>query len=206
MVITYNNGYCVKITQGDTTIAINPHDKKSSYGGVRFGADVALVSLHHQDFEGTSGLVSGSKEPFIVDGPGEYEVGPVTIRGFGIKTMYEGVHKWNTIYQLRFEGMNILVLGALGDAEIDPKILGEIDEVDVLILPIGGGDVLDVPAASKLATKLEAHCVIPVGYDAKALDTFLKEQEAEDVKPVDKLTVKVRDVQAMEGDVVVLRA
>jgi len=95
-------------------------------------------------------------------------------------------------------------LGAISDPEIDPKILGELGDIDILFVPIGGGDVLEVPQAAKLANKLEAKLVIPMQYDAAALKTFLKEESKEGLKPVDKLTVKRKDVSAMEGEVVVL--
>jgi L-ascorbate metabolism protein UlaG (beta-lactamase superfamily) len=101
--------------------------------------------------------------------------------------------------------MNIVFLGALGDIEIDPKILSEFGEIDILFIPIGGGDVLDVPLASKFATKLEARLIIPMHYDTAALSAFLKEQGAEGVKPVDKLTIKRKDVSIMEGEVVTMK-
>ena len=49
--------------------------------------------------------------------------------------------------------MNIVFLGALSNPEIDPKILGELGDIDILFVPIGGDEVLEVPQASKLATK-----------------------------------------------------
>jgi len=139
-----------------------------------------------------------------VSGPGEYEIGDVTVHGFGIKTIYENVEHFNTIYQVRLEEMNLVFLGALSDANIDPKILGELGDIDILFVPIGGGDVLDVPAAAKLATKLEAKLILPMHYGKASLESFLKEVGAEAVKPVDKLTVKKRDIDAMEGEVAVL--
>jgi hypothetical protein len=38
-----------------------------------------------------------------------------------------------------------------------------------------------------------------------ALKAFLKEESAEDSKPVDKLTLKKKDVDAMEGEIAVLK-
>ncbi len=142
----------------------------------------------------------------MVNGPGEYEIGEVTARGYGVETTYEGKKRFNTIYQVTLEGMNIVFLGALGEPDIDPKILGEFGDIDILFVPIGGGDVLEVPQASKLAVKLEAKCVIPMHYDQPALKAFLKEESAETVKPIDKLTIKKKDVLAMDGDVIVLQA
>lgn len=206
MVITHHGGQCFKVSFGDTTLVFDPISKKSKWGGVKFGADVAFVSLWHPNFNGTEEVAYGSKEPFVVDGPGEYEVGTVTARGYGVKTTYENVEKYNTIYQVTLEDMNIVFLGALGSEAIDPAILGELDDIDILFVPIGGGDVLDVPAASKLATKLEAKCIIPMHYDQNALKAFLKEEGSDNGEPQEKLTLKKKDLLEMEGEVIVLKA
>lgn len=205
MIITHHGGQCFKVSFGDTTLVFDPISKKSKkLSPVRFGANVAFVSLWHPDMNGIEELAYGSKTPFVIDGPGEYEVGDVTARGYGVEGVYEGVQRFNTIYQVTLEGINMVFLGALGSSTIDPQILGELDDIDILFVPIGGGDVLDVPEASKLATKLEAHCIIPMHYTDTALKAFFKEEGVDPVKPVEKLTVKKRDLAEMEGEIIVL--
>lgn len=206
MVITHHGGQCFKVSFGDTTLAFNPISKKSKLSPVKFGSDVAFVSLWHVDFNGVAQVTHGNKQPFVVDGPGEYEIGSVTARGFGVKTKYAGKDYQNAIYQVRLEDTNILFLGSIDNPEIDPKILAELGVVDILFIPVGGGDVLEVPQASKLATKLEAKVIIPMQYDDAAIKAFLKEEGNEGQKPVDKLTLKKKDVATMSGDVVVLKA
>lgn len=206
MIITYHGAEFFKVSFGDTTLAFNPISKKSKLSGTKFGADVSFVSLNHPDFNGADEMAFGAKQPFVVDGPGEYEIGDVTARGFGVETMYEGEKRFNTIYQVNLEGINMIFLGALGSDAIDPKILGEFGEIDILFVPIGGGDVLDVPAASKLATKLEARCIIPMHYDDNALKAFLKEEGVAAEKPLEKLTIKKKDLLEMESQVVVLKS
>lgn len=208
MVITHHGGQCFKVSFGDTTLAFDPISKKSKLAPVKFGSDVAFISMHHPDFDGAEQVAHGNKQPFVVDGPGEYEIGDVTARGYGVKTTYDSKERFNTIYQVQLEGMNILFLGALGEPDIDFKILGDLGSVDILFVPIGGGDVLEVPQASKLAVKLEAKCIIPMHYDKKALDAFLKEEGETNGsgKPQDKLTLKKKDVAEMNGEVVVLKA
>lgn len=204
MVISYHGGQCFKVSFGSTTLAFNPISKKSKFESVKFGSDVAFVTMWHPDFNGVDQVALGSKQPFVIDGPGEYEVGTVTARGFGVKTTYDKVEYFNTIYQVKLEEMNIVFLGGLGDPEIDPKILGELGDIDILFLPIGGGDLMSVPQASKLAVKLEAKLVIPMQYDAETLKSFLKEEGEESLKPVDKLTIKKKEVSALDGSVIVL--
>lgn len=204
MIITYHGGQCFKVSFGNTILAFDPIAKKSKLTPVKFGADVAFVSLNHSNFNGVENVAHGNKQPFVVAGPGEYEIGDVTARGYGVQTTYEKVQRFNTIYQVRLEEMNILFLGALGTPDIDPKILSNLGDIDILFVPIGGGDVLEVPQAAKLAAKLEAKLIIPMHYDETALKAFLKEVGDDSLKPVDKLTLKRKDVQVMEGEVVVL--
>ena len=95
-----------------------------------------------------------------------------------------------------------MYLGALGDLDLPSEIL-EMDAPDILIIPVGGGGALSPSEAQKLAVKLEAKIVIPVLYDDKSLKQFLKEA-GESVVPVEKLTLKPRDVVGKESEVVVL--
>lgn len=207
MIITYHGGQCFKVSFGDTTIAFDPPSKESkNFEAVKFGADAAFISLKHPDFNGKDQVSHGSKQAFIVNGPGEYEIGEVTARGFGVSTTYEGVSRYNTIYQVQLEDINMVFLGALGSPEIDPKILSEFGDIDILFLPIGGGDLLEVPQASKLAVKLEARLILPMNYDKQTLSAFLKEESSESVKPIEKLTIKKKDIGAMSGEIVVLKS
>lgn len=206
MVITHHGGQCFKVTFGNTTLVFDPISKRSKLSPVKFGADVAFISINHPDTNGVDEVTYGAKRPFVVDGPGEYEVGEVTARGYGVKTTYENEERYNTIYQVTLEGMNMVFLGALGNEAIAPEVLSDLGDIDILFLPVGGGDVLDVPAAVKLATKLEAKCIIPMHYDEKSLKAFLKEEGDDNGKPEEKLTIKKKDVSIMEGAVVVLKA
>jgi len=205
MVITYHGGQCFKVTFGSTTLAFDPISKKSKLTPIKFGSDVAFISMWHPDFNGVDEASHSSKQLFVVSGPGEYEVDDVTARGWGVKTTYAKEEYYNTIYQVRLEDMNMVFLGALNDPEIDSKILGELGDVDILFVPIGGDEVLEVPQAAKLALKLEAKLTIPMHYDANALKAFLKETGNEGQKPVDKLTIKKREVAQMEGEVVTFK-
>jgi len=189
MVITHHGGQCFKVSHGDTTLVFDPIGKGSTLSPIKFGADVALVSLRHPNFNGVAQVAYGNKDPFAITGPGEYEVGDVTVRGFGVKTTYEGEERYNTIYQVLMEKLNLVFLGALSEPDIDATILGELGDIDVLFVPIGGGDVLEVPQAAKLAVKLEAKCVIPMHFDKQALDAFRKESVEKAGKTVDKLTL-----------------
>ncbi len=209
MIISYHGLECFKVSLGTLTLAFNPFSKESAKKNglkeVKFGADVVFVSMNHPDFSGIEQVTYGEKVPFAVSGPGEYEVGELTIRGFGVKTEYDGKERYNTIYQVTLEGANLLFLGALKDEKLDPAILGALGEVDIMFVPVGGEDVLDGAGASALGVKLESRLIIPMHYDKSSLAAFLKE-EGSTAKPQDKLTIKKKDIVPMEGEIMVLSA
>ncbi len=206
MVISYAGGECFKVSQGDLTLSFNPPNKDSKLASTKFGADIALVSLDHADFNGVQNAAFGERQPFIIEGPGEYEVKGVAVRGFGAPTEYAGKQTINTIYNVSLEGMNLCFLGALGQGELPAAAKQELDNIDVLFVPVGGEGVLGHAAAYKLAVSLEPKVVIPMHYDAASLKAFLKEAGAEGTKPEEKLTIKRKDLEGKEAEVVVLSA
>jgi len=208
MIITYQGVEFFKVQFGDTILAFNPISKESKYKNTRFFSDVALVTANHPDFNGTENLSYNSKEPLVISGPGEYETKGVFVKGFPSKTNYGKNEKINTIYIVILEGMTLCFLGALIDEKLSPDFLEAIEDIDILFLPIGGEGVLDAAKANKLAVTLEPRVIIPMHYGEvgtnNALKTFLKEAGEEGVKPIDKLTIKKKDLEGKEGEVVIL--
>lgn len=203
MVISYLGGECFKITQGELTIALNPPSKDSKLKSARFGSDIVLVSQNHEDFNGADQMTYGEREPFVIMGPGEYEVKGVAVRGFGSESGYDGEHL-NTIYSILLEGTNLCFLGALGSSTLPPAAKQELDDIDILFVPIGGDGVLDKAEAYKLAVALEPKAIVPMHYTPESLKAFLKETGVEGVKPIDKLTTKKKDLADKEGEIIVL--
>ena len=211
MVITHHGGQCFKVTFGDLTLVFDPIAKGESLPGVRFGADMALVSRNHADMNGTQEVSFGGKEPFVISGPGEYEKDGVTVQGFLTKSQYglpKGIHEaMNTVYAVKLEGMTLVHLGALSEPMLAQEAREAIDEIDVLFVPVGGDGVLSAAEAAKLSTVLEPKVIIPMHWDgigeAKALDTYLKEEGGEAEK-VDKLTIKKKDIADKDGAIIVV--
>ena len=175
MIITYYGKQFFKVQFGDTTIAFNPVGKDSKIKAARFGVDVAIVSLNHPDFNGVESVTYGEKKPFAVVGPGEYEINGVSVRGFLTQSQYAKSPKLNTVYLVELEGMKLCFLGSLHTAELSEKTREALDGIDILFVPIGGGEALTPAEAHKLATKMEPNIVIPMDYDDKTLKEFLKE-------------------------------
>lgn len=207
MVITFLGGESVKVQFGDTILAFNPVSKDSSLKPVKFGADIALVSINHPDMNGVDQVTFGDKKPFAIAGPGEYEVKGVFVKGHASESNYGGEKRINTIYTVELEGMNLCFLGAVDQAELPKEADEAIDGVDVLFVPIGGDGVLDAAKAYKLAVSMQPKIVIPIHYGdvggKDALKAFLKEA-GESPKPEPKLTLKKKDLEGKDADVVLL--
>jgi len=226
MIITYLGLEAFKIQFGETVIAVNPVSKESSHKSARFGADIALVSLNDKDFNGLENVTHGERAPFAISGPGEYEIKDIFIKGFKSESRYQlpsgsKEPRLNTIYSISLEGMNLCFLGALDSKDLSAETTEALDDIDVLFVPVGGDGVLSPTAAYELAVKLEPRLIIPMHYGGaglrqtragsglaeagdKALKVFLKEAGEEGSKPVDKLTLKKKDLEGKEGEVVVL--
>lgn len=208
MIITYQGLEFFKVQFGDTIIAFNPISKESKFKAGRFFADIALLSLNHVDMNGAENLSYNGKDPVVISGPGEYEVKDVFIKGFASKSKYGGTDKINTIYSVTLENINICFLGALSDINLSSDVKEALGDVDILFLPIGDEGVLDAKNAEKLAVEIEPKIIIPMHYGdvggKDALKKYLKEAGEESVKAIDKLTLKRKDLDGKEGEVVVL--
>ncbi len=206
MVIQRVGGFCFKLSSGDTTVAVNPPSSRSKHKVSKFGSDVVLVSVPHDDWNGADQASHGTKEPFIVSGAGSYEVGEVVISGYSTPSSYEDVISdvGNTVYIVDIDGIRVLILGAISNPKLPAEVRGELDNIGIVLVPVGG-ETLDAKAAHEIVTSIEPKVIIPyaVGTDAD-MAAFLKAQGASGVKPTDKFTVRPKELATMDGEVVIL--
>ena len=157
-------------------------------------------------------MTHGDRKPFLISGPGEYEIKKVFIKGFQSVSEYGGSERINTVYSIMLEGMNLVFLGALSSKKLNADVKEALGDIDILFLPIGGNGALNTTDAHALSVDLEPKIVIPMHYGeiegdekGKALDKFLKEDGGENGKPIDKLTIKKKDLEGKEGEIIVLK-
>ena len=200
MVITYYGASCFKVQSGETVLAFNPPSKESEFKSPRFASDIVLVSSNRKDYNGWENIPGKTedKKPFIADGQGEYEISGICIKGIGSN----GYN--NVVYTLTLEDISICHLGALSK-EVDPGLKEAVGEVDILFIPIGGGELLDPQKAASAAIHLEAKIVIPMNYNESQLKQFIKEFGPA-TSGTEKLTVKKKDLAEKKGEVVVLKS
>ena len=207
MIITYFGKQFFKIQQGDLALAFNPVSKSSKTGiTAHFGTDIALITANHPDYNGVEQLSHGEREPFVISGPGDYEIKEIFIKGVLSDATIAGKKYINTIYLFTLDGINIAFLGVLGNVELSKESREALNSPDIVFIPVGGDGMLDAKAAAKLASSLEPRLIIPMDYDAGTLKAFLKEIGEEKAEVVDKLTLKRKDLDNKEGEVVVLQA
>jgi L-ascorbate metabolism protein UlaG (beta-lactamase superfamily) len=205
MIISYQGAQSFRVQFGDTVLAFDPVSKGSKFKANNFGADIALISLNHPDMNGIDQVNRGEKQAFIINGPGEYEIQGVFIKGLLSSSGYGGEEHINTIYTVNFENMNLCFLGALNDTEIPSETKAGIDGIDILFVPIGGNGVLNPSEAYKFAVSLEPSIIVPMSFDEKSLKAFLKEGGDEGLKAIEKLTIKKKDLEGKEGEIIVLQ-
>ncbi len=203
MIITYYGNQFFKIAQGDTVVAINPPSKESGVNPAKFGSVIALSTTSHPLYNGFETVTHGENVPFVISGPGEYECAGVLIKGKGTLT-HIGEKEYNTtIFSLVIEDTKIGFLGP-----IDKPLMAADYEVlsgtDILFVPIGGEGVLTPAEANKVANAIEPKIIIPMDYTKDTLKQFLKEAAEDDVEPLDKLTIRRKEIAEKKGDVIVL--
>lgn len=209
MIITYHGKQFFKISQGDTTIAINPLSKDNTLGikPAKFGSDVVLCSVRHPNYNGFENTTHSGKEPFKIYGPGSYEVKGNSYVGFQSSAKIDEKDFINSIYFFNLEGISFCFLGDLATVDIDQKTKEYIESVDVVFVPIGGAGTLDPIQASKVTKYFSPKVIIPMDYgkdrDQKSLEIFLKETSSS-TKPEPKYVFKKKDLETLTGHVVVL--
>jgi L-ascorbate metabolism protein UlaG (beta-lactamase superfamily) len=185
---------CFKIAGKQTTIITDPFSPDSGYSLGSQTADIVTISHQHQDHSFAE-VIGGN--PRLVQGPGEYEIGGVLI--VGVATYHDtekGAERGkNTLYVLEVDDISVCHLGDLGH-ELTSEQIEEIDNVDVLLVPVGGMTTIGAAVAAKVVRQLEPGIVIPMHYKTAALkkelepvDKFLNEIGANSITPQPKLSI-----------------
>ncbi|TSC65689.1 MAG: Zn-dependent hydrolase of the beta-lactamase fold-like protein [Candidatus Doudnabacteria bacterium Gr01-1014_77] len=195
MQISYFGLSSFKITGKETTSIIDPFGKDSGLTPPRGAADLIILSEKGNEmYSWTSGI---SGEPFIVDGPGEYDVKEHTITGIPVKDKNGRVV---TIYLIEVEGIKILHIAHIEKLSLSEDELEDIGDVDVMLVPVGGNGVLTSDDAAKAVNFIEPKFVIPMHFKTPSLkihadseEKFLKEF-GNKFEKMEKLVLKKKDL------------
>lgn len=173
-------------------------------------ADIVTVSHAHP---GHSGFAAVAGQPRVVDGPGEYEIKGVVITGIRTYHDDEGgkARGKNTAYLIEMEGLVVCHLGDLGHV-LSTAQVEAMSNVDVLLIPVGGGPTINAAQAAEVISLVEPKLVVPMHYrtpNARAdLDTaerFCRQMSVPNLTPQPKLSVTANSLPE-ETQVVLLES
>jgi L-ascorbate metabolism protein UlaG (beta-lactamase superfamily) len=197
MEIVWYGHSCFRLTErGMAAVVTDPFDAEAvGYEPLKLKADIVTVS---HDAPGHNNLNAVKGYGHAITGPGEFEIGGVFVTG--VQTDGQGKKAAdkprNTLYVFDYDGLTVVHLGDLRSVPTQAEIEA-LGNVNVALVPVGGGGGLNAAKAAEIVSLLEPNIVIPMHYQTPAakvpldqLDKFLKEMglhEAESV-PVLKVT------------------
>jgi L-ascorbate metabolism protein UlaG (beta-lactamase superfamily) len=195
MDIQFYGANCFSLSYKGTRVVID--DNLAELGGkaVLKADDVALFTGKHEDGKTAVKL--------LVDRPGEYEIGDISIVGVAARAHMDESDTAATMYKITVGEVSVVFTG-----HVYPKLTEgqaeSIGRVDVMVVPVGGmGYTLDAIGALKLVKELEPKLIIPSHYADRALnypvpqqdlEVALKELGFEPKETVSRLKIKPTDL------------
>lgn len=216
MQIIWHGHSCFEIVtapakNGQVKIVVDPYSEEIGIKPPKLEADILLITHQHKNHNNKKG-VGGS--PFAVEGRGEYEIKNIFIRGIGSwHDSTQGKDKGeNVIYTMETEELRLCHLGDLGQKELTEEQLEQIGDVDVLMIPVGGGYAISGKEAVKIMSQIEPKITVPMHYHLpklkiklESIDQFLKSHGIKTIEPLNKLTIKKKDISTEEAKIIVLK-
>ena len=209
MDVTWLGHGCFRLRGRGAAVVMDPYPPAIGLKLSRMDADLVTVSHEHDDHSYTQVVRDGAYE---VRGPGEYEVGGVSV--IGLPTYHDaekGAKRGrNTVYVIEIDDVRVCHLGDLGH-KLDDAEAEAVASPDVLLVPVGGRSTINGELAAEVVRQLEPRYVVPMHYAIQGLkieldpvDRFLKEMGVTVSEPQPKLSVQKSSVTEYETKVVVL--
>jgi L-ascorbate metabolism protein UlaG (beta-lactamase superfamily) len=190
---------CVRLRGREGTVLCDPFSRAIGLDIGKPTAHIVTVSHDHPDHNYTAAVRPLRDQLFVIDAPGEYEASGVLITG--VRTYHDkdkGAERgFNTVFTIHLDDVTFCHLGDLGH-ELSQSQIEAIGDVDVLFVPVGGGETIGPAEASSVIAQLEPRIVVPIHYantqlsfeyDLAPLEKFTHEMGLKEVNLEDKLTV-----------------
>lgn len=204
----------VKTADKNTNIITDPYSDDYGLKLPRLSADILTVSHDHNDHSNIK-PIKGTEfhsQPFLINGPGEYEISDVFI--YGIPSFHDnkkGQERGdNIIYIITAEQINIAHLGDIGEFELSDRQLELMNNIDILLIPVGGKYTIDSEKAVSIISQVEPRIVIPMHYkipglklDIDTADKFIKAMGGK-AETIDKLKISKKDLPQEETKLIIL--
>ena len=188
MEITWLGHSCFRLRSRAATVVTDPYGKDLGLALPRVRADIVTISRDVDDHNYVKGVKGDFK---VLSGPGEYEVSGVFVTGLvlsdrkatGKSAKGSGAAlARNTVFLIEFDDLAVCHLGDLDSVPTQAMVEESLSAVDVLLIPVGGGESLNAAQAAEVVSLLEPHVVIPMHYKSRGaslkldpVSKFLKE-------------------------------
>jgi len=197
--ITWLGHSCFRIKGKSAVVITDPCHPSLGYSLDKLQADMVTLSHSHPGHCYIEAITGEFKQ---IKGPGEYEIKSTFITG--IATFHDAdrgeTRGKNTVYLIEMDGMTLCHLGDLGHP-LSSDVMEEIDDVEVLFLPVGGVSTIGSSTAAEIVRHLTPKIVIPMHYKTPSLtvelepvDKFLKELGVNEIAPQSKLSVTLSNL------------
>lgn len=182
LIITWHGGATVRIRGPFGTVVSEPS------GATAGGADIVTRALP-APVGGDSPPAAEAAGPYIVHGPGEYEVRGLFI--VGVPTPGPADAAFSTAYAMTFDQVTVCHLGQAVAAPRDEDA-ADLGGIDVLVIPLGGDRALDPTQAAEIVGELAPRIVVPIVVvdDDDVLARFLKRLGTAHGDPISELRVQ----------------
>ena len=140
-------------------------------------ADVLLVTHEHGDHNAVD-VIGGSPLTLrSTAGTLDSPLGAVTAVASAHDDVAGTKRGPNTIFVFTLDGLRVAHFGDFGQAELRAEQANAIGDVDILILPVGGGPTVGGEPAAAIVRRLRPRLVIPMHYRTDAVN-FLDPPDA----------------------------
>ncbi|PKO04555.1 MAG: lactamase [Chloroflexi bacterium HGW-Chloroflexi-3] len=213
MEITWFGHSCFNLNErGLATVITDPYDAQATgHSPLSISGEIVTIS-HNKPGHNHVAAVQGN--PFVISGPGEYEIGGVFITGLQTNGHTTPIAKdeRNTMYVFDFNGIKVAHLGGI-DRLPNQSEVEELGNVHIMLVPIGGSRSLNAVQAAEIVNLIEPNIVIPMHYMTETsiiklepLNKFMKEMGLSNIEPINSFKVTSPRNLPEETQVVVLEA
>lgn len=186
MEITWYGHSCFSLKGKDATIVTDPYNDL----GIeipKLKANLLTLSNSEKDKSNVADLEFSK----MLDWPGEFEVSAIAVESWE----FNGVN----VFSFILDGIHICQLSNINDVLSD-SLVESIGDVDVLLLPVGGADVVvSAKQAQQIVDAIEPRIVIPMYFSTSTSnlglngpEEFLKLMGKSDLTSVPSLNIKSR--------------
>jgi L-ascorbate metabolism protein UlaG (beta-lactamase superfamily) len=206
--ITWFGHSCFRINErGRITVVTDPFADDIGLPPLKLKADVVTIS---HDVPGHNNVEAVKSEAHVLRGAGEYEIGNVFITGVVMVDSSSATPRPNVAYHIQYDNLSVLHLGDLAHVP-QQSLIERLGEVNVLLVPVGGGMGLTAAQAAEVVGMIEPHFIVPMHYEMPGLrfnlepvDKFLKAMGVSKVQEADTLKITASDLPE-QPQVVVLK-